>query len=112
MAYAFVDEIPVPRAVFETLYADMGDGIPQGLLLHAAYEREGRVMHLDVWESEADFDRFSVERLRPAVGRMLAKNGMRFEELPPPVHADVELIRLWGPGLSVPAAASLDLVPE
>jgi hypothetical protein len=88
--------------MFEALYADMGDGIPHGLILHAAYEREGRVMHLDVWETEADFERFSAERLRPAVGRMLAKNGIRFEDLPPPAHADVDLIRLWSATLNVP----------
>jgi hypothetical protein len=50
-----------------------------------------------VWESEADFDRFAAERLHPAVGRLLAAAGLRMEELPPPVHSEVQAVRVWTP---------------
>ena len=97
MSYAFIDELPIPRELFEPLYAQLGGNVPTGLILHVSYERDGRMMHLDVWESEADFERFATERLRPAVGRLLAGAGLRFDELPPPVHTDVSVVQIWAP---------------
>jgi hypothetical protein len=97
MPYAFIDELPIPRAQFEPLYEQLGEAVPTGLILHVSYEREGRMMHLDVWESEADFERFASERLRPAVGRLLGAAGLRFEELPPPVHTGVRVVKVWAP---------------
>lgn len=40
---------------------------PAGLIVHAAGEVDGKWQSVDVWESQADYDRFREERLMPAV---------------------------------------------
>ena len=40
---------------------------PAGLIVHAAGEVDGKWRSVDVWESEADYNRFREERLMPAV---------------------------------------------
>ena len=40
---------------------------PPGLIVHAAGEVDGKWRSVDVWESEADYNRFREERLMPAV---------------------------------------------
>ena len=40
---------------------------PPGLMVHAAGEVDGKWRSVDVWESEADYNRFREERLMPAV---------------------------------------------
>ena len=40
---------------------------PAGLIVHAAGEVDGKWQSVDVWESEADYNRFREERLMPAV---------------------------------------------
>ncbi len=40
---------------------------PAGLIVHAAGEVNGKWQSVDVWESQADYDRFREERLMPAV---------------------------------------------
>ena len=45
----------------------IADNPPEGLILHAAGEEDGRWRMVNVWESEAAFERFRDERLMPAV---------------------------------------------
>jgi heme-degrading monooxygenase HmoA len=40
---------------------------PEGLIVHAAGEENGKWRSVDVWESEAAYQRFRDERLMPAV---------------------------------------------
>jgi hypothetical protein len=45
---------------------------PDGLIIHAAGEQpNGKWLSVDVWESEAAYERFREERLMPAVRQML-----------------------------------------
>jgi hypothetical protein len=46
---------------------------PAGLVVHAAGEVDGKWRSVDVWESEADYNRFREERLMPAASRRWAK---------------------------------------
>jgi len=46
---------------------DVDEHPPEGLILHAAGEEDGHWRSVDVWESEAAFERFRNERLMPAV---------------------------------------------
>lgn len=43
------------------------DDPPAGLIVHAAGETDGKWQSVDVWESEAAYDRFREERLMPAI---------------------------------------------
>ena len=43
------------------------ENAPEGLILHAAGEENGRWRSVSVWESEAAYERFRDERLMPAV---------------------------------------------
>ena len=40
---------------------------PEGLILHAAGEEDGKWRSVDIWESESAYQRFRDERLMPAV---------------------------------------------
>ena len=44
---------------------------PDGLIIHAAGEENGKWLSVDVWESEADYQRFREERLMPAVRQVM-----------------------------------------
>ena len=44
----------------------LGDEPVKGLIFHFAGESEGRFQVFNVWESREDFERFTVDRLRPA----------------------------------------------
>ncbi len=44
---------------------DMGKATPPGALCHIAYEENGRLRVVNVWESEEDGDRFMREKLIP-----------------------------------------------
>jgi hypothetical protein len=44
----------------------IGDEPVEGLIFHSAGELEGRFQVFNLWETREDFERFTVERLRPA----------------------------------------------
>ena len=44
---------------------------PEGLIVHAAGEENGKWRSVDVWESQAAYERFREERLMPAVRQAL-----------------------------------------
>jgi len=44
---------------------------PEGLIVHAAGEANGKWLSVDIWESQAAFERFRDERLMPAARQAL-----------------------------------------
>jgi hypothetical protein len=56
-------------ADYERVSRAMGvdENPPEGLILHAAGEEDGVWRSVDIWESEAAYERFRDERLLPAV---------------------------------------------
>jgi len=46
---------------------DVDSNPPPGLIVHAAGEVDGKWRSVDVWESQAHYERFREERLMPAV---------------------------------------------
>jgi hypothetical protein len=44
--------------------------VPDGLVLHVAWFEAGALHVTDVWNAEADFQRFFAERLAPAVPKV------------------------------------------
>ena len=49
------------------------DDPPEGLIVHAAGEEDGKWRSVSVWESEAAYERFRDERLMPAVVQALGE---------------------------------------
>ena len=69
--------------VYEQVARVVGDDPPEGLIVHAAGERDGRWCSVDVWESQEAHDRFVEERLLPAVRQAL---GDEAADADPPPH--------------------------
>jgi hypothetical protein len=71
--------------------AEVGDEHPAGLIVHVAEPHgDGGVRIVDVWDSQADYERFRDERLVPAVRRVVGEEA--FAQAPP-VRLDVLDVR-------------------
>ena len=61
---------------------------PAGQIVHTAAIVDGNLKIVDVWESEADYDRFREERLLPAIEQVAGPEAVQG----PPTHTVHELI--------------------
>ena len=97
MAYAFTQDVPINAAFYARIVAALGDEPPPGLIVHLAVERpEGGLRYYDVWESEADWDRFGEERLHPVVHGMLGE--IFGDDLPDePARLPLPVVHVWAP---------------
>jgi hypothetical protein len=90
-------DMPVSRADLEALSDQLSvrENLPVGLIMHVATEHEGAVRVVDVWESQADMERFRDERLNPAIERLVADRGIQMSGPPPePVFTEAfDLVR-------------------
>jgi hypothetical protein len=93
--YAFTQDVPIDAAAYKRITDGLGDEPPKGLVAHVAIERpEGGLRYVDVWESEADWDRFREERLHPVVHSMLRE--VFGDDLPPePEITPISVIHVW-----------------
>lgn len=82
MPYACSYEVPADEQLYRQVKAEIGDEVARGMLVHVVVKGDGGLRHLSVWETQADWERFRDERVRPAVGKVLAAAG--FHRLPPP----------------------------
>jgi hypothetical protein len=94
MPYAFIQDVPANDEMYREIRAGLGDRPPAGLIAHIAYQREGGLRYVDVWETETDWERFRVERVEPAVDAVLARYGI------PHDHSlvttdDVAVVDVW-----------------
>ena len=67
MTYAYVQDVAEDWENYERLAAALGDGVPDGLIIHVAGPTDSGFRIINVWESEEAWERFRNERLRPAV---------------------------------------------
>ncbi|MBK5288328.1 MAG: hypothetical protein JJE46_07665 [Acidimicrobiia bacterium] len=95
MTYAFIQDVPIDAVAYERIRTELGDERPEGMVTHLAIERpEGGLRYIDVWESEADWQRFVEERLHPVVHRMLAE--VFGENLPEePALEAISVLHVW-----------------
>jgi hypothetical protein len=91
MAWGFISELPVSLDDYDRLNAEIGED-PEGLILHTASEKNGKVRIVDVWESKDAYERFENDVLMPAAGRI----GMAPTDGPPP-REDYEIHNMRGP---------------
>ena len=67
MPYAFIQDVPADKDMYRLIRAKLPTEAPKGLASHVVVEREdGRLRYIDVWESEADWERFRDECVEPA----------------------------------------------
>jgi len=95
MTYAFTQDVPIDAVLYQKVLDRLGDDPPKGMIVHVAIVRpEGGLRYIDVWESEADWDRFAEERLHPVVHPLLsAAFGDNFP--PEPERTPLPLIHVW-----------------
>ena len=94
MAYAFIQDVPADEAMYREIRKRLGDETPPGLVAHIVIEQEAGLRYVDVWETEADWDRFRAERAEPTVDGILGELGI------PHDHSlvsfdEVEVIDVW-----------------
>jgi hypothetical protein len=70
VTYAYVQDVASSWEQYEQVTASLVDPPPSGLLLHVAGPTDEGVRIIDVWESEADWERFRAERLDPAIAAL------------------------------------------
>jgi hypothetical protein len=70
----------------------IADNPPEGLIFHTAGEKDGGMRIFDVWESAEALERFTSERLMPAVEKVMGGGG---EGPPPNVPLVYELHNLF-----------------
>jgi len=109
--FAFTQDVPIDSTLYRRIVDGLGAQPPHGLILHLALERpEGGLRYLDVWESEADCDRFTEERLHPVVHPLLHE---RFGASPPePPRTPLRPIDVWTPDRRTPASLAGTPLPR
>jgi hypothetical protein len=100
MTYAFTQDVPIDAAFYQRIADGLGPDAPAGLVLHLAIELpEGGLRYTDVWESQADCDRFSEERLHPVVHSLLREVfGDQLPDEPP--RTELSVLDAWGSALA------------
>ncbi len=87
MAVLMTMDISIARAHLEAVSTAMGvrDDPPDGLIAHVLTETSDGVHVVDIWESQADFQKFNDERLLPTMQKVLSERGVSMDgPLPEP----------------------------
>jgi hypothetical protein len=97
MSFAFTYDVPIDESFYRKIQNGLGSGLPSGLITHLAIKiPEGGLRYIDVWESEADFERFAEKRLHPVVHPLLET--MLGDVPPEPEHVPLSVIHVWSAG--------------
>jgi hypothetical protein len=72
MAVAVAIEFPAPVEFYDQVSAKLGldSDPPEGMIIHTGAEADGGMRIFDVWKSAEAFEKFSNERLGPAIGEV------------------------------------------
>ena len=94
MPYCFIQDVPADAEIYRQIMELVPSEAPAGLISHVAAQRDGGLRYVDVWESQADWERFRDEHVEPAVTKVLANygiehthDGVTFDEL--------DVIHVW-----------------
>ena len=93
--YAYRQNVPIDRAMYEKIATRMGTHPMGGLIVHLVIERpEGGLQYVDVWESEEACARAFEEVIHPAVYETFKETGFRPEGEPEKENIDVIEVRM------------------
>jgi hypothetical protein len=87
MAVLMTMDISIGRKHLEAVSTAMGvqDDPPDGLIVHVLTETSDGVHVVDIWQSQADFQKFNDERLLPTMQKVLSERGVSLDgPLPEP----------------------------
>ena len=87
MAVLMTMDISIGREHLEAVSTAMGvqDDPPDGLIAHVLTETADGVHVVDIWESQADFQKFNDEQLLPTMQKVLSERGVPLDgPLPEP----------------------------
>ena len=90
MSYAFLYDVPSNEEIYGKVKAEIGEPLPDGLLVQMVVKHDDGLRHYAVWESKEQWGRFQQERVRPAVARVLASLGIP----EPPARPELEEMEL------------------
>lgn len=95
MTYAFTQDVPIDATAYDKIITELGPNPAPGFVAHLAIARpEGGLRYIDVWDTEADFEKFAEERLHPVVHPML--RAVFGENMPPePERVPLDVIHVW-----------------
>lgn len=96
MAYAWLQDLPITREVYQQIRAALGSETPPGLLVHLVTNNPdgSGLRYTDVWESKEACERFLEERVHPVLGRVFAAAGRPAPA--EPVRTELEIVELFG----------------
>jgi hypothetical protein len=90
MSYAFIRDVPFNEKQYAEIRSEIGEEIPKGLVAHLAIRRSEGLRYIDVWDTQADWERFRDQRVSPAVQKMMSTHSF-----PPPTGPlPVEIIEV------------------
>ncbi len=102
MPYGFIQSVPANEQIYRQVRAQLGDAAPDGLVAHIAVKGDGGLRYINVWDSEADWERFRDQHLHPAVEQVLGALGVTPDESQV-TFEDLAVVDTWL-GERVPAA--------
>ena len=76
MPYSFIQDVPADEKIYAQIKELLPAEPPAGMVAHLALKREGGLRYVDVWDDEESWERFRVDHLEPAVGKVLASYGI------------------------------------
>jgi len=94
MTYSFIRDVPATEAQYADVREAVGEETPKGLVVHLVLRQEHGLRYIDVWDTEADWERFRDERLNPVIAETMAKHGITPPTTPPPLQ-HIEVIHAW-----------------
>jgi hypothetical protein len=94
MTYAFIRDVPITQAQYDEVRAGIGNEVPKGLVAHLAIRQDGGLRYIDVWDNEADWERFRDERVNPAVRKMMGAHGITPPAAPLPLQT-IDVVHAW-----------------
>ncbi|HEX2236595.1 MAG TPA: hypothetical protein VHK89_09995 [Actinomycetota bacterium] len=94
MPYAFFYDVPGDERIYRRVRSEIGEDRPEGLLLHLVVKRADGLRHINVWQTQQQWERYQRERVLPAVDRVLARNGIA--PPPPPATEEMDLVDIAG----------------
>lgn len=83
MAYVTVEDVAATWEQYERSLAALVDPAPAGLILHAAGKTDEGYRIVDVWESEAAWERFRSRRPRAGAAGPAGGEQVRFRDFRP-----------------------------
>ena len=94
MTYAFIRDVPIDETQYAEVRAAIGDDTPKGLIAHLVIRQDTGLRYIDVWDTEADWERFRDERVNPVVTKMMVAHGITPPATPLPLQT-IDVIHAW-----------------